>query len=680
MTDQPTFTKILATGATAILLSSNISSFSLADDKGAKSPVITVDHLMAMQGPRDVQISPDNKWIAYAVSRDDEEKDRGFRQIWMTSVDGKTTIPLTASYANASSPRWNPDGTTLAFIGRRGPDTDAKSQVWLLNRNGGEAQQYTHVKQGVSSFVWSPDGKRILLSIHDAKPENKDKKTGKDKAEPYVIDRLQFKADYRGYLDRRRTHFYLYNGEGDPVQITSGDYDDSSPAWSPDGNRVAFTSSRDGDPDSNRNSDIWTVSTDRNAKAFPLTQVTTSKGSDRSPSWSPDGKALAYISKNYPDKLGYATNHVTIKNADGSGNPRILTADYDRSSSGPEFSGDGKSIYFTADDKGNRPLMLVNVRSGKLQAVTKGDHSIGGYDIGSNGLIAVVKSSYHDTANVHVMKKGKSSRITKLNDDLLAGVALGRVERLTVAGFNGDPVESFVVYPPDYQAGKAYPTIFYLHGGPVGQHSAGFNGSAQLYAANGYITVMPNVHGSTGYGEDFSYALRAQWGQPDSIDVDAIADHLVNAGVSDGDKLGVGGWSYGGMLTNYLITKYTRFAGAVTGASSLNYRANYGHDQYQRIWVDELGLPWENVEAWESISPFNDVGKITTPTLVMGGQNDWNVPIISSEQLYQVLKKRGIDTQLVVYPNEFHGISRPSFKRDRYNRYLGWFKKYVYGE
>lgn len=679
--DQPlSFTNILRPTAVAFVFFATTASSAFIGDEKSKSTVLTVDHLMAMQSPRDLQISPDDNWIAYVVSRDDEKKDKGFKQIWMTSADGKSTIPLTASYTNASSPRWNPDGSVLAFLGVRGTDKEAKSQVWLLNRNGGEAQQYTHIKQGVSGFDWSPDGKRMLLTIRDAKPEDKDKETGKEKAKPWVIDRLQFKADYRGYLDRRRNHFYLYNGEGNPIQITSGDYDDSSPAWSPDGQTIAFTSSRDGDPDANNNSDIWTVSADRNAKKHPLTQVTTSKRSDSNPAWSPDGKKLAYVSSNYPDKLWYATDHLALKSADGSGEARILTSDYDRSINSPEFSSNGNLIYFTANDGGNVPLVNINVKSGKLTFVTKGDRVVRGFALGDRGLIATLQSSYHAPSDVHVLKKGKSNRITKLNDALLEGVTLGKVERLTVAGYNGDPVESFVYYPPNYEAGKAYPTILHLHGGPVGQHSAGFSASAQLYAANGYIAVLPNPHGSNGYGEDFSYALKAKWGVSDFADVDAVMDLMVKSGLSDVNKLGVGGWSYGGILTNYVITKSKRFAGAITGASEVNHRANYGHDIYQRIWVDELGLPWENIQAWEAISPFNDLGKVTTPTLVMGGKEDWNVPIVNSEQLYQVLKKRGIDTQLVVYPGESHGFKRPSFKRDRYDRYLAWYKQYVRGE
>ena len=665
-------------------------AISVADDteKAPPSTSLTIGHILKMQTPTDVQISPDGKWVAYVVRRANEEKDKGFSQIWMASADGKNTVPLTASYTNASSPRWNPDGSTLAFLGTRGDDKDAETQVWLLDRRGGEAQQHTSVKQGVNEFAFSPDGTRMLLVIKDPKSEDiekeeeddKAKKNGKDKPKPWVIDRLQFKRDYVGYLDRRRTHIFVYDGENDPVQLTSGDYDDQTPKWSPDGTKIAFVSKRHGDPDANDNSDIWTVAADAEAKEHPLTQVTTNTGPDHSPTWSPNGKTLAYVSSSNPEKLWYAVDHLTIIAADGKGGPKALTKKYDRVVYRPAYAPNGKSIYFIAEDGGNGPLMNIRVKSGKLSTVTKGDVVVRSFDVGTEGAIALTRSGHHMPYDVYFSKNNKETRLSDLNGDLLKDVTLGRAERLNVAGWNGENVESFVYYPPNHDASKAYPTVFVLHGGPVAQHDAAFNNWGQLYAANGYIAVLPNPHGSSGYGEAFSYSLFRQWGTPDFADVDAIADHLVAANISDGDKLGVGGWSYGGILTNYMITKSTRFKGAVSGASEVNHRANYGHDVYQHFWEVELGLPWENIEAWESMNPFNDLGKVTTPTLVIGGKEDWNVPIQNSEQLYQVLKRRGIETQLVVYPGEHHGIRRPSFQRDRYQRFLGWFDKYVKAE
>ena len=328
-------TKALLTGIAAFFLFGSAASYAQEDAKNINSSSLSVDHLLKMQTPKDVQLSPEGDWVAYVVSRNDEKKDKGFSQIWISSVDGTSTVPMTASYANASSPRWNPDGSTLAFLGKRGDDKKAKTQVWLLDRRGGEAQQHTNVKQGVKGFVWAPDGKSMALSIQDPKPEDKndektDEENGKDKPKPWVIDRLQFKADYVGYLDRRRVHIYLFNGEGEPHQITSGDYDDKDPQWSPSGDRIAFVSKREGDPDANNNSDIWTVSTNVAAKDYPLTQVTTNKGSDTAPSWSPDGKSIAYVTVTEPEKLWYATEKLAVTDAAGGGHARLLTQKLDR--------------------------------------------------------------------------------------------------------------------------------------------------------------------------------------------------------------------------------------------------------------------------------------------------------------------------------------------------------------
>ena len=251
------------------------------------------------------------------------------------------------------------------------------------------------------------------------------------------------------------------------------------------------------------------------------------------------------------------------------------------------------------------------------------------------------------------------------------------VETIGFKSKDGTPIEGFVVKPVDFTGSKKYPTILWIHGGPTSQYEFSYHSTAQLFAANGYVVLLLNPRGSTGYGEDFSKALFADWGGPDYEDVMAGVDYAIEQGWSDPDKLAVGGWSYGGILTNYVITKTDRFKAAMSGASEALYRANYGHDHYQLTWEQELGLPWENAEAWERISPFNDVAKITTPTLWMGGSDDWNVPILNSEQMYQGMKRLGRETQLIVYPDEHHGIRRPSFQKDRLERYLAWLKKYV---
>ena len=660
------------------LFSFSLLNFQIASAKQAKTINLSIDHIMKMKSVESLALSPDSKWIAYVVTRVDEEKDKKFSQIHITSIDGKSTLPMTAVYMNASDPQWSPDGKYLAFLGVRGTDKDTENQVWTLDLRGGEAVQFTNVPQGVNSYRWSPDGTKMALVIKDAKPQTNapDENSSNEKLEPFVIDRLQFKKDYVGYLDRRRTHIYIKNGNEKPIQITFGDYDDSDPQWNPDNKLIAFVSKREGDPDANNNSDIWLVDSSDDKKNRELKKLTINPGPDTNPSWSPDGNTIAYISSIEPDKLWYATEHLAITDKN-NGETKLLSLNYDRMISSPMFSNDGKSIFALASDRGNRPLIKFDLSNGDKENMTPGELSVRNYAIGNKDKIITLMSSHHSPFNFYLIKRDEIINLTNYNNAILKDTKLADVKRLIVPGWRNEPVESFIYYPPNYDNQKIYPTIFVLHGGPVSQHDTSFDEFAQLYAANGYIAVLPNPHGSSGYGQAYSYALNKKWGVPDFEDVDAIADYLVENGVSDPNKLGVGGWSYGGILTNYVITKSTRFSGAVSGASEVNHRANYGHDIYQNEWEVELGLPWVNIEDWEAINPFNDLGKVTTPTLVIGGQLDWNVPILNSEQLYQVLKRRGIDTKLVVYPGEYHGINRPSFVRDRYERFIDWFDQYV---
>jgi dipeptidyl aminopeptidase/acylaminoacyl peptidase len=660
------FPAILAIAATCAGGAANAASFTAQD-------------AVKIEYASDARISPDGKWVAYTITRNDLEKDTRRKQVWIAATDGSAELPMSGDDYSASSPRWSPDGKYLAFLAAKGKDEE--SQVWLLDRRGGEARQYTHVKQGVDGFDWSPDGTRMLLTITDARPEP-EKIDGEDKPMPWVIDRLQFKEDGVGYLDRYRQHIYVYGGEGEPVQVTFGDFDDSSPVWSPDGKWIAFTSNRTEEPDSNTNSDIWVVSgrveggAEPTADSHPLTQITTNPGPDHSPAWSLDGKWIAYTSVMDLSKIWYATNHLAISPAEG-GEARVLTKEYDRTIHSPSFAPDGKSIYAVSEDDGRMPLIAVDVKSGKVKRVLDDQSATYSFDAHAKGPVALVRATPSQPDAIYVLRKGKLERLSHRNDGLLAGVTLASVKELKFPSADGTVVEAFFYFPPGYEEGKRYPAVLRPHGGPVAQHDAGFYTEAQVLASEGYVIIAPNPRGSSGYGEDFSAVLFANWGVKDFEDVSAAVDYAIDQGFADPDRLGVGGWSYGGILTNYVITKSTRFKAAISGASEVLYRANYGHDIYQKLWEAELGLPWETPEAWERISPFNDIGKVTTPTLVIGGKEDWNVPIQNSEQLYQGLRRRGIDTLLVVYPGETHSILRPSFVLDRYARYIDWYGRHL---
>ena len=639
---------------------------------------ITIDDFFALKSVGQPSISPDGKYVAYSLGTPDLKKDKGSSRIWMSPVTGGEPIPLTAAGAPGSGPKWSPDGKYLGFLAAR---NGGETQVWTLNRLGGEAEPLTEVKQGVQSFAWSPDGTRLLLTIRDPKPDRP--KTDTSRAEsplPIVVDRLQFKRDVAGYLDRRRDHLFVFEvGSKKLVQITSGDFDESDGAWSPDGKLVAFTSNRTEEPDNNRNSDIWIVAADNTDRGQTLRRLTTNPGSDESPAWSPDGKTIAYVTQVDVSAMWYATQHLAVIPAAG-GTPMLPTKALDRNADAPRFTPDGAAILFLLEDSGEHHLARIPAAGGPVTRVIGGFRSVGAFDVAPDGKIVARIAEPRFPGEVFAVGAGGTlSRVTHANDSLLAAVRIADVENIHAKSRDGTEIEGFLYYPVGYDKSLRYPTLLRIHGGPVSQFEAAFNFEAQLFAAAGYAVVTMNPRGSSGYGQAFSRAIFADWGNKDFDDVMAGIDLAVARGIADSTRLGVGGWSYGGILTNYVITKTPRFKGAISGASEALIVANYGHDHYQEEYEAELGLPWSNRAAYEKLSSFNDVEKIVTPTLWIGGAEDWNVPILNSEQMYQAMKRLGRTTQLVVYPGEHHGIVRPSFQRDRLERYLDWYGRYVKG-
>jgi dipeptidyl aminopeptidase/acylaminoacyl peptidase len=625
----------------------------------------------------------------------------------MVPAAGGDAIPLTGSDEDSSSPRWSPDGRYLAFLSDRDEvedadeDAEERTRVWTLFREGGEAVPLTDTPQKVEFFAWSPDGKGMLLVLQDPKPEQvlahearkKGEKFEKKTQPPWVVTRRQFKQDYVGYLDSRRNHLYVLElATKKLTQVTSGDTDDycqaylpgcgaSEPAWSPDGKRIAFVSNRTDDPDANYNTDIWVVDADNEDKGRKLLQVTANPGPDAAPSWSPDGARIAHLSNIETDAALYGTFHLALSSSAG-GDSKLLTRDVDRMIIGPRFSRKEPWIHFLLEDSGEQNLARIAASGGGVERLVSGPRAVSAFDEGPSGAIAALVSEPALPAEVFLFADGKLERRSHVNDALLASLRLGEVEEIRFSSADGTEIEAFAVKPPGFSSRRRYPGILLIHGGPQAQYDWSFQFDAQLYAAKGYVVVLPNPRGSTGYGQDFCLAIWQAWGERDFEDVMASVDEIVKRGWVDPERLGVTGWSYGGMLTNHVITKTDRFKAAATGASAALYVTNFGHDQYQRWWIFELGLPWkpESRELYDRLSPLNRAEKIVTPTLILGGKEDWNVPIINSEQLFLALKLQGVPTELVVYPDEFHGIDTPSHAKDLYGRYLAWFGRYLKGE
>ncbi|MGA8866471.1 MAG: S9 family peptidase [Candidatus Sulfotelmatobacter sp.] len=663
-------------------------SFSLQRMQAQEAPrAITVDDVFAIRDVRDPQITDDGKWVAYTVSTMSLKDDKTGTRIWMSPATGGEAIAMTAEKQASSHPRWSPDGKYLAFLSKRG---EGKTQVWLLNRMGGEAQQLTEAIQDVDDFAWSPDSKRLVLVLQDPSPEeleeaktkagsDKDAKETKPKTpRPLVVDRYRFKTDTVGYLDHRRTHLYVFDvAAKTAVQVTSGDFDDEEPAWSPDGTQLAFRSNRSTpDPDRTYDTNIWVVAAGNADKGAHLTQVTTNPGEDEEPSWSPDGQWITYVTKLDPKLFEYGTRHVAVSPA-GGGEAKVLTRAFDRMSRSPRFSPDGQFIYFIADDDGALNLCRIPVAGGEIARPISGHMVTGGYTVAKSGEIAAQISTMDRPGEIYVTSGGPLTRITHVNDAFLAKIKIVTPEYVKFRSKDGTTVAGYLYKPLDYVAGKKYPALLQPHGGPVWAYYGEFNHFSQLFAANGYVVLEPNPRGSTGYGQDYCKAIYADWGNKDYQDDMAMVDYAVTRGIADPDKLAVGGWSYGGISTDFIIAQTTRFKAAIAGAGSAFFAALYGHDQYILDYDTELGQPWAERAVWDRISPFYRVDKITTPTLFMGGEIDWNVPIIGGEQMYEALKSLGRETELVVYPGEYHGFKTPSHIKDRLERNLSWYAHYV---
>ncbi len=670
----------------------------------AAKRLITLDDMAKFKVVGDPQRSPDGQWVAFTVSTTDVEKDKRNTGIWMVSWDGSRLLPLTSGPDGASSPRWSPDGRYLSFLASRGTDEDKKlgDQVWLLDRTGGEAQRLTEIKGGVSSYAWSPDSKRLVFTSSDVNPADEPEKMEgwkRKTAPPVVIDRYHFKQDREGYLQRFYTHLMLFDVAARKAEaLTSGPYNDESPAWSPDGTRIAFVSNRSPDPDRTEDSNVYVV--EAKAGAVPKA-ITTFAGPDGQPSWSPDGKLIAYLQGDEPRFSAYHLNRLAVVSAEG-GKPVILTPNFDRSAEGRlHWTKDGKSILFVYDDDrssyvGRAPIGVPMIQTNPspqtaagekslpviqpqhVEKLTPEHRSVSSVSLGSDGALLMLSASSGETAEVHALENGALRKLTHQNDALLAELQLSTVEELDSKSKDGTRVGSLLAKPAGYEAGRRYPLLLWIHGGPNGQDDHSFDFEREFFAANGYAVLQVNYRGSSGRGSAYQKAIYGDWGNKEVMDLLGAVDQAVAAGIADPDRLGIGGWSYGGILTDYTIATTPRFKAAVSGAGSALQLTMYGHDQYVFQYENEIGLPWKAQDRWIRISyPFFHADRIKTPTLFMGGEKDFNVPITGGEQMYQALKTQGIETQLVIYPGQFHGLTVPSYNRDRLTRDLAWYDKFL---
>jgi dipeptidyl aminopeptidase/acylaminoacyl peptidase len=650
---------------------------------------LQLEDWLAIRNVGGLAVSADGRTAAFTVSEVDRAKDRRTTSLWRVPVAGGEPQRLTHA-GSASSPRFSPDGRFLAFVSDRhiagGPTPQKiseKGQIVLLPLAGGEAFPVTALKEGVDSFRWAPDSRRLVVVSRDAR-EDEPEKTGTDEPPPppIVLTRLQHKRDGSGWLDLRRRHLYLVTLDpaidkpgrslGESKPLTTGPFDDGSPEWSPDGQSIAFSSNRSKDPDENNNSDIWIL----DVQSGTTRQLTKDEGSDGNPAWSPDGQSLAYVHEPVDPPI-YATPRVQVVGAQG-GAVRNVTGKLDRHVSGsPRWAGDGKAIYVALVDDGRTPIVKVTL-DGARTTVYDGD--AGAFEIAGDQIVTIASTPTRPNEVYAVAVAGGAARaLSKANDELFGKIRFRPAEEIHFKSPDGTPVEGWVIKPIDFSQSTKHPLILRIHGGPVSQYTDSFNFEHQYLASLGYVVLITNPRGSNGYGEAFCRAIFADWGNKDYQDVMAGVDHVLSLGYVDPKRLGVGGWSYGGIMTNYVITKTTRFAAATSGAGAVDMFSNFATDDLRLWWIRELGYPWRNVDLYRRLSPLMSIEKVTTPTLVMVGDRDYRVPLPQSEQLYVSLRSLGKTAALIVYPGQSHGISRPSYQVDRLRRYGLWYDKYILG-
>ena len=670
-----------------------LASAGAASAQGAKRP-LSLDDLARIKDVRDPQCAPDGKSVAFVVSQIDVKEDKaGNSHIWTVGLDGQNERQITSSTESESAPRFSPDGKYLAFTSSRSGKAKG-NQVWLLDRAGGEAVQLTEVKGRLQGYEWSPDSKRLALVVGDPDPDAPDPGSAqaadsKKAPKPIVIDRYKYKQDVQGYLlSGRHTYIYLFDiATRSFDRLTKGKADEASPSWSPDGTRIAFMSNRHPDPDREPSSQVFVVEAKKESVEKALTPATSNGGRGK-PEWSPDGKWIALLEGDDKKFGAYGMEHLALVASEGSGEPLRVKASeaLDRGVSQPRWSEDGQSIYAIATDDMSAYGVRIPIGSGNAVAITDKPIVLGPRHSAGACAVAISGDDNRPSEIYSASSAGgklKFQQLTHQNDALFSELQLGTTTEVSAKSKDGTEVHGLLTTPPGHAAGTKIPMLLRIHGGPNGQDQHSFAFERQWFAANGYAVLAVNYRGSSGRGAKYSRSIWADWGHYEVDDLQAMVDQVVKMGVADPNKLGVGGWSYGGILTDYMIASDNRFKAATSGAGTAFTVAFYGTDQYIIQYDYEIGPPWDP-KAWETYQkisyPFLHADRIKTPTLFLGGEKDFNVPVQGGQQMYQALRSLNVDTQLVIYPNEFHGITRPSYVRDRYERYLAWYEAHINGK
>ena len=635
----------------------------------------------------DPQISPDATSVAYVRRSNDIMTDRTRGNLWIAATDGSSHRPLLSGRDSYSSPRWSPDGTRLAFASNAG----GSRQLYVRWMDTGQTALVTNLQESPQDIAWSPDGKWIAFSMHvpaDTEPLAKmpEKPEGAEWADPVrVIEQTYYRSDGDGYLDPGFSHVFVVPATGGtPRQLTQGDYDHGGRlSWMPDSKAIVFSANRSEnwrlDP---RESDVFVVE----LESGKLTQLTERDGPDSSPAVSPDGERIAYVGFD-EQKRGYENAVLYVMSSDGSG-VRALTENLDRSVSSPEWHGNGNGIFVSYDDHGMGRLAFVTLDG----EVTTFEHEVSGESLGrpytsgsfsvaGNGSYAFTSGTATRPADVAVSRNGRDARqLTALNEDLLGQRELARIEAVTwESSHDGLPIEGWIAYPPGYEQGRRYPLILEIHGGPYAAYGPNFSAEVQRYAAEGFAVLYANPRGSTSYGADFAHEIQYAYPGNDYHDLMSGVDYVIERGIADPERLFVTGGSGGGVLSAWIVGSTDRFRAAVVAKPVINWLSFVlTADMYpffRMAWFSED--PWTDPKQYWEVSPLSRVGNVQTPTALLTGEEDYRTPISESEQFYQALQLRQVDTALIRVPGASHSIaSRPSSLIAKTDNIMAWFRRY----